>query len=237
MRIVSIDKERRPHTRRTHQKGSTHVIVLQLLWAQHQRARRAGARHAWQHRDRRPYARRVSRGAYRGRSERAPRLGPRHRRAAPAQQERTHLRLLPLRRAPGHAGAARRGRRAPVHAAHRRGHLPHRRLRRARAAGARHRGGRGLHRPRDGREPPRARARGDRGAARRPRPADFRCRHGGPAPQPPARARRRAPAQRQRHRLRRARQRGRHLARGRSRHRVRHGHCRAPATAARASSL
>lgn len=46
MRIVSIDKERRPHTRRTHQKGSTHVIVLQLLWAQHQRARRAGARHA-----------------------------------------------------------------------------------------------------------------------------------------------------------------------------------------------
>lgn len=139
--------------------------------------------------------------------------------------------------APGHAGAARRGRRAPVHAAHRRGHLPHRRLRRARAAEARHRGGRGLHRPRDGREPPRARARGDRGAARRPRPADFRCRHDGPAPQPPARARRRAPAQCQRHRLRRARRRGRHLARGRSRHRVRHGNCRAPATAARASSL
>lgn len=181
---------RRSRKRRTHQKGSTHVIVLQLLWAQHQRARRAGARHARQHRDRRPYARRVSRGAYRGRSERAPssRSLPPPRSACPT---RTH---------PSTPTAS------PARAAHRRVASSSVRATPTSSTWAASAAGAVLWRAN---AQPRARLR----------------------------ARRRALAQCRRHRLRRARRRGRHLARGRSRHRVRHSHCRAPATAARASSL
>ena len=97
-------------------------------------------------------------------------------------------------RPPLDSAAARRGRRAPVHPAHRGGHLSDSRVHRARAAAPRHRGGRRLHRPGDGREPARARSRGHRGATRRARHADFRFRYGLPAPQPPARARRGAVA-------------------------------------------
>ena len=75
--------------------------------------------------------------------------------------------------APRDARPTRHRRRAPVHASHRRGHVPHRRVHRTQAAEASRGRGRRLHRPRNGRKPARSRRRGHGRPARRACHARF----------------------------------------------------------------